>query len=408
MGICLIIKSGGGIDTSSATVTADKILSGYTIYSNDNKVTGTMANIGSQTESGKGVGSSTTIKAGWHNGNGIISTSELKSQMSATTASVGDVLASYTYWTNGSNSRYTGTMANRGTKTWSLGANGSQTIEGGWHNGSGTVKQSINVDTGEWGPNPTTTNQQLCWQGWYYSKNRWCYGSSALIAANIKKDITIFGVKGTYEDTTKKFIIKNGQLISTYGPYLWYRIGSSSLVPSETVSYNNSTWHMIYGKRWWIDSNDTVHDTLECMLNIPSVTKWITINATFTQRGFLSTFTMSGIVRGDLVIPGTVSGATRTTDCRMSVTTRITSAGGGVDQWGYWPSLNRAFNINWGSTVTASMPTSDLSCVSTVYGSGPLGTMTIHANVNTPPNVTFGIYAKNLWIDTTTAYNYKG
>lgn len=48
MGICLIVKSGGGVDTSTATATADKILSGYTIYSDDNKIAGTMRNIGNQ------------------------------------------------------------------------------------------------------------------------------------------------------------------------------------------------------------------------------------------------------------------------------------------------------------------------------------------------------------------------
>ena len=245
MGICLIIKSGGGIDTSSATATADKILSGYTIYSNDNKVTGTMTNIGAQTESGKGVDSSTTIKAGWHNGNGVVTANSLSSQTSADIPDPSWCLSGYTYWKNGS--KGTGTMSNRGTKTWSIGANGSQTIEGGWHNGNGTVKQSINVDNGEWGPNPTTTNQQLCWQGWYYSKNRWCYGSSALTASNIKKDITIFGVKGTYEDTTKKFIIKNGRLVTTYSPYLWFGKGDISKTPGVNMSWDGATWYLIYG-----------------------------------------------------------------------------------------------------------------------------------------------------------------
>ena len=213
MGICLIVKSGGGIDTSSATVTADKILSGYTIYSNDNKVIGTMANIGAQTESGKGVGSSTTIKAGWHDGNGTISTSELKSQMAATTASVGDVLANYTYWTNGSNSRYTGTMTNRGKKTWSLGVNGSQTIEGGWHDGNGVVSQSGVKSDGTWRMlTPKTSQQTLCSGSTYYTQNQWCAGASTLSAGNIKKDITIFGVKGTWQgwvDSTV-WIIKDG------------------------------------------------------------------------------------------------------------------------------------------------------------------------------------------------------
>ena len=64
MGTCLIIKSGGGTDTSNATATADKILSGYTIYSNDNKITGTMTDIGNQNVSDLNAGGNTLIKAG--------------------------------------------------------------------------------------------------------------------------------------------------------------------------------------------------------------------------------------------------------------------------------------------------------------------------------------------------------
>ena len=197
MGICLIIKSGGGTDTSNATATADKILSGYTVYSNDNKITGSMTNVGTQMASGLNAGGNTTIKAGWHNGNGIITTNTLSSQ---TQCDIPDdmqwCLSGYTYWKNGT--KCTGKMVNRGAKTWSIGANGSQTIEGGWHNGNGTVSQSINVDNGEWGPTPTTTNQQLCWQGWYYSKNRWCWGNGNLTSGNIRSGVSIFGVSGSW------------------------------------------------------------------------------------------------------------------------------------------------------------------------------------------------------------------
>ena len=211
MGICLIVKSGGGIDTSSATATADKILSGYTIYSNDNKVTGDMTNVGTQAASDINAGKSTTINSGWHNGTGTVTANSLSSQTSADIPNQWWCLTGYSYWANGS--KYDGAMVNRGTKTWTLGANGSQTIEDGWHNGSGTVKQSISVDNGEWGPTPTTTNQQLCWQGWYYSKNRWCYGSGNLVAGNIKKGVSIFGVSGSYVET-KRWVVQNGALCS--------------------------------------------------------------------------------------------------------------------------------------------------------------------------------------------------
>ena len=245
MGICLIVKSGGGVDTSTATATADKILSGYTLYSNDNKITGNMANIGTQTTSGLNVGTSVTINAGWHNGSGTVITNTLSSQTSADIPDASWCLYSYTYWKNGV--KYTGTMGNIGAKSWSIGANGSQTIEDGWHNGSGTVKQSINVDTGEWGPTPTTTNQQLCWQGWYYSKNRWCWGNGNLTSGNIKKGISIFGVTGNYYET-KRYIIQNGASTG---------LCTTTSHSSDTMSWGGSTWKLLVDVSWsYIDSDE--------------------------------------------------------------------------------------------------------------------------------------------------------
>ena len=50
----------------------------------------------------------------------------------------------------------------------------------------------------------------------YYTQNQWCAGNSNLTASNIKKDITIFGVKGTYVETTR-WIVKNGALVNGVG-----------------------------------------------------------------------------------------------------------------------------------------------------------------------------------------------
>ena len=233
MGICLIVKSGGGTDTFNATATADKILSGYTIYSNDNKVTGSMTNVGTQTASGLNTGGNIAVKAGWHNGTGTVTTNTLSSQTQCDIPNQWWCLTGYSYWANGS--KYDGAMVNRGAKTWTIGANGSQTIEGGWHNGSGTVKQSINVDNGEWGPTPTTTNQQLCWQGWYYSKNRWCWGSGNLTTGNIRSGVSIFGVSGSWSGWVDSTIQWNAIGASTAtcvtGEYI---IDYSNATPSDT------------------------------------------------------------------------------------------------------------------------------------------------------------------------------
>ena len=218
MGLCLIVKSGGGVDTSSATASAEQILSGYTIYRNDNKITGNMTNVGTQTKSGLNAGGSVTISPGYHNGSGNVTTNTLASQTGADIPDSSWCLSGYTYWKDGS--KGTGTMTNRGKKTWSLGVNGSQTIEGGWHDGSGAVSQSGIKSDGTWRMlTPKTSQQTLCNSSTYYTQNQWCAGNSNLTAANIKKDITIFGVKGTYVENTI-WLIKNG--VVTWDGGLWY------------------------------------------------------------------------------------------------------------------------------------------------------------------------------------------
>ena len=293
MGICLIVKSGGGTDTSNANVTADKILSGYTVYSNDNKITGTMTNVGTQNVSGLNAGGSTIVKAGWHNGNGTVTTNTLSSQ---TQCDIPDdmqwCLSGYTYWKNGT--KCTGKMTNRGTKSWSIGANGSQTIESGWHNGNGTISQSISVDDGEWGPNPTTTNQQLCWQGWYYSKNRWCWGNSNLVAGNIKKGVSIFGVTGNYVET-RRMLIENGAFTNLCS-YAYTSTNDS--VPSETISWNNATWRRVSSECWWyVDSDEGNSIVWQSALKISGWKKYVSTSYTVgASRG-----TFGFMIKGDFI-----------------------------------------------------------------------------------------------------------
>ena len=208
-----------------------------------------MTNVGAQMASGLNAGDNTLIKAGWHDGNGIVTTNTLSSQ---TQCDIPDdmqwCLSGYTYWKNGT--KCTGKMSNRGAKSWTIGANGSQTIEGGWHDGNGTVKQSINVDTGEWGPNPTTTNQQLCWQGWYYSKNRWCWGSGNLTSGNIKSGVSIFGVTGSWSGWVDSTIQWNAIGASTAIRNLGeYTITGDTYTPKDVIpfklEFRENIWHKL-------------------------------------------------------------------------------------------------------------------------------------------------------------------
>lgn len=193
MGECLIIRGGGGTDTSNATATAAKVLSGYTCYVNDSKITGTMANCGTRNAS-LNAGGSFTIPAGHHNGSGKISVNSLSSQTSAT-ANAGRILSGRTAWVGGS--KLTGTMTNRGAVSQALGANGSYTIPAGWHNGSGKVTQSLTKQAAV-NITPGTANKTACAANRWTTGNVVIVGSSTLTAGNIKKGVSIFGVTGTF------------------------------------------------------------------------------------------------------------------------------------------------------------------------------------------------------------------
>ena len=193
MGECLIIRGGGGTDTSNANATAGKVLSGYTCYVNDSKITGTMPNQGTKTAS-LNPGGSYTIQAGYHNGSGKISVNSLSSQTSAT-ANAGRILSGRTAWVGGS--KLTGTMTNRGAVSKALGANGSYTIPAGWHNGSGKVTQNLTKQAAV-NVTPGTANKTACAANRWTTGNIVIVGSSSLTAGNIKNGVWIFGVKGTF------------------------------------------------------------------------------------------------------------------------------------------------------------------------------------------------------------------
>lgn len=184
MGECLIIRSGGGTDTSDATATTAQILSGYTCYVDDVKITGSMIDRGAVSQS-LNPGDSYTIPDGYHNGGGEVTVSSLSSNTSGT-ANASRILSGYNAWIGGS--LVSGSMTNRGAVSQTLAANGSYTIPSGWHNGSGKVTQSLTTQ-GAKSVTPKTSNQTAC------SANRWTTGTLQLLCASIFRNKPIIVLK---------------------------------------------------------------------------------------------------------------------------------------------------------------------------------------------------------------------
>lgn len=146
MAEALLVKSGGGTDSSDLTATLSQVLSGYTAMtndSNDDPGTGTMPNRGAVTQS-LNAGGSYTIPQGYHNGSGKVTANSLSSQTSGN-ASSAQILTGYNAWVNGSN--INGSMPNRGNLNFNPGSSTSQSVPAGYYSG-GTLSSANAYNAG--------------------------------------------------------------------------------------------------------------------------------------------------------------------------------------------------------------------------------------------------------------------
>lgn len=216
----------------TGTAADSQVLDGKTYYNTDAKTlrTGKMPERGAQKAS-LNCGQSCTILDGHHNGAGTVTANSLASQTGVqngkSAAGAAHILSGYGAWVNGA--WVNGGMANQGAKTAALNCGGSYAIPAGWHNGQGKVtanslasQTDANAAAGDiltgktaWVKGSkvtgsmatqaggtyksTTANQTISCSGKKMTGNVVIQGDANLVAANIKKGVTILGVTGTWE-----------------------------------------------------------------------------------------------------------------------------------------------------------------------------------------------------------------
>ena len=109
-------------------------------------------------------------------------------------AAVGDVLSGKTF-SNANSNKLTGTMPNKGKVDYQMPINGSFTIPAGYHDGTGSIFQSITTKGSETFT-PGTANQTVA-SGRYLTGTQTILGDANLVAGNIKNGVSIFGVIGS-------------------------------------------------------------------------------------------------------------------------------------------------------------------------------------------------------------------
>ncbi len=169
------------------TATDSDVLSGKTIGTEVGLVTGTMPNRGAVNQNLTAEGQEYTIPSGYHNGLGKVKAviTGLVANVIAMGATVGGIAGSFTSdatataaqmlsgaiaYVNGN--KITGTIPSKGAQTYT----------------------------------PGTTNQTIA-ASQYLSGAQTIAGSANLIAGNIKKDVNIFGVVGTYLPIPRKTLV---------------------------------------------------------------------------------------------------------------------------------------------------------------------------------------------------------
>ena len=237
------------VDTSTGNATAAQMLDGSKAFVAGELVEGTMANNGAVSAT-LVAGESHTIAAGYHNGTGKITAAALSGQTPGT-ATAEHILKDKTAWVGGV--ELTGTMANNGAVSATLAANGTYTIPAGYHDGTGKVSQSLTTKAAAT-ITPGTTDQTIA-AGTYLSGAQTIAGDTDLVAANIKQDVGIFGVTGTY---TSDGTLAANRVLSGYIGYSKGTKYTGSIASKAATTITPGTTNQTISSGVYLSGNITI------------------------------------------------------------------------------------------------------------------------------------------------------
>lgn len=257
-------KTVAGTFTADGTAAAGDMLLGKTGYVKGQKVTGTIPS--KAAASYKPGTSAQTIKAVQYlsgdqtiEGDAALIAANIKYGASIFdvdgsftgdgNAAAAEILAGKIGYVKGQ--KVTGSMPNRGAVSQSLAINGTYTIPAGYHNGSGKVTQSIPTK-GAASYRPGTSAQTIA-AGQYLSGAQTIQGDGNLVAGNIRKGVSIFGVAGTYDPAPS-------------GTLVWCGYGETRNEANEDVAINGV---ILQGSPYFrVDNSNKVTCIKACTIRI--------------------------------------------------------------------------------------------------------------------------------------------
>lgn len=224
-----------GTDTSDATAVASDIITGKTAYTVDGKVTGTLPKLTVTYDDTLFI--YTAAHDGYLNaGDQVLDFSAATSG----TASGAGLLQGDIAWVNGQQ-----IIGEIPIVSASISGN-TVTVPYGYHESTGTF--TIDSYTGSYTAQPGVSNQTLPTSGKYMTSDINISGDANLVADNIKKDVSIFGVAGTYQGSTQ--IINGGDY------YKCASVTPGTAAPEGatfTMTYTLKDFKVTFTYRWTMD-----------------------------------------------------------------------------------------------------------------------------------------------------------